>query len=117
MSTIKHLSEKLVNLLLDKKFVIAYQELFTDDAESIDPLDTSGEPLKGLNNLIAKEEKFLSIAQIRDVTVTETLVFGSYFTFGFRMLFCIENIEKELNELCVYRVESGKIISQQFFIS
>ncbi|SJN49906.1 hypothetical protein FM107_19430 [Sphingobacterium sp. JB170] len=71
----------------------------------------------GLDNLIAKEEKFLDMTQIREIMISEVLVFGSYFTFGLRMSYCIENVENELNELCLYRVESGKIISQQFFIS
>ena len=47
-------------MVSEQKFVDAYQQLFSEDAESIDPLNTSGQPLKGLATLLAREKDFLS---------------------------------------------------------
>jgi hypothetical protein len=117
MYTIYEIANRLTELLNGQRFIEAYQQLFAEDAESIDPLNTGQSPLKGLANLLEREKDFLSRTEIHKISVSEPIVASSYFTIGLYMDFNIAGQGKmEVEELCVYKVNDGKIISQQFFI-
>ncbi len=116
MNTITEIANRLASLCTELKFVEAYTELFSDHAESIDPI-YKNEPLKGLEHLIERERQFLSTAEIHDIKVSEPLFAGNYFSIIISMDFTVKGQErKKIEELCVYKAENGKIISQQFFI-
>jgi hypothetical protein len=118
MFTIHEIANGLKEMLSEQKFVEAYQLLFSEDAESIDPLNTSGQPLKGLTTLLNREKDFLSrITSIDKISLSEPVIAGNYFTMSLYMSFEVQGQgHMEVNELCVYKVKDGKIISQQFFI-
>ena len=51
------------------------------------------------------------------INVSEPLYAGNYFSVVISMDFTVKGQErKKMEELCVYKVEYGKIVSQQFFI-
>lgn len=118
MFTIHEIANGLKEMLSEQKFVEAYQLLFAEGAESIDPLNTSGQPLKGLATLIAREKDSLSsITTIHKISLSEPIIAGSYFTMSLKMSFEIRDQgHMEIDEICLYKVKDGKIISQQFFI-
>jgi hypothetical protein len=118
MYTIHEIANQLKELVGEQKFVDAYEQLFSEDAESIDPLNTSGQPLKGLATLLAREKDFLSrITAIQKITLSEPIIAGSYFTLSLKMSFDVEGQgQTDIEEICLYKVKNGKIISQQFFI-
>jgi hypothetical protein len=118
MYTIHEIANGLKEMVGEQKFIEAYQLLFSEDAESIDPLNTSGLPLKGLATLLAREKDFLSrMVAINKITLSDPIIAGSYFTLSLKMSFEVEGQgHMEVDELCVYKVKDGKIISQQFFI-
>jgi len=117
MKDIKQIADRLVGLCREQKFVEAYQELYSEDAESIDPLYANQPPSKGLINLIEREKQFLIKAQINNITVSEPMISGSHFAITIDMDFVHEDRgQVNARELCVYRVKDGKIVSQQFFI-
>ena len=116
MITITEIANRLSSLCCEQKFIQAYTELFSDHAESIDPV-YNNEPLKGLINLLERERKFISGAEVHEIKVSEPLYAGNYFCVVISMDFTVKGSDrKKLEELCVYKVEHGKIISQQFFI-
>lgn len=116
MNTIPEIASRLASLCNDLKFVEAYTELFADDAVSIDP-NNKNEPVTGLHNLIEYEKQFLAKVEIHDIKVSEAIYAGSYFSLVFSMNFTIKGVgDKMVEEICVYKVEKGKIVSQQFFI-
>lgn len=116
MNTIYEISSRLASLCQERKFVEAYTELFAEDAISIDPNYQSGQ-LTGLHNLIERERQFLSSVEIHDIKVSDANFAGSYFSVIMSIRFTIKGQEsKDFEELCVYKVEKGKIVSQQFFI-
>ncbi|MCR8557150.1 nuclear transport factor 2 family protein [Mucilaginibacter sp. BJC16-A38] len=116
MTTIPEIATRLASLCNELKFVEAYTELYADDAVSIDP-NYKNEPFTGLHNLIEREKQFLANVEIHDVKVSEGIFAGNYFSVIFSMHFTPKGQEsKMIEELCVYKVEKGKIVSQQFFI-
>ncbi|WP_426668286.1 SnoaL-like domain-containing protein [Mucilaginibacter sp. McL0603] len=118
MFTIHEIANRLKEMLSEQKFVEAYQLLFSEDAESIDPLNTSGQPLKGLTTLLEREKDFLSrVTTIHKISLSEPIIAGSYFTLSLKMSFDVKGQgHMDVDELCVYKVKEGKILSQQFFI-
>jgi hypothetical protein len=117
MHTIHEIANRLTELLREQKFVQAYQELFADEAESIDPIYASEPPLKGLTNLVEREKKFLSHATVHKINISNPLVSTSYFTIILSMDFTsTERGNQVITEICVYKVADGKIVSQHFFI-
>lgn len=116
MNTIHEISSRLVSLCEERKFIEAYNELFAEDAVSIDPI-YNNEPLTGLHNLVERERQFLSKAQIHDIKVSDANFAGNYFSVIISMHFTPNGQEsKSIEELGVYKVDKGKIVSQQFFI-
>ena len=116
MITINEIANRLSSLCTQQKFVDAYAELYSDHAVSIDPI-YKNVPLEGLASLIERERQFLSANEINDVKVSEPLFSGSYFTVTMTLDFTPMGQQRRgVEELCVYKVENGKIASQQFFI-
>jgi len=116
MNSIHEIANRLIGLCTKLEFVEAYEELYAEDAVSIDP-NYKNEPFKGLANLIERERKFLSAVEIHDIKLSEPVYAGSYFSVILSMDFTVNSQDRKmLEELCVYKVENGKIVSQQFFI-
>jgi hypothetical protein len=116
MNTIPEIATRLASLCNELKFIEAYTELFADNAVSIDP-NLKNVPLTGLHNLIEREEQFLANVEIHDIKVSEAIFAGSYFSVILSMNFTVKGQgNKMIEEICVYQVENGKIVSQQFFI-
>jgi hypothetical protein len=116
MNTVPEIANRLASLCNELKFVEAYTELFADDAVSIDP-NNKNEPITGLHNLIEYENQFLARVEIHSINVSEAIFAGSYFSLVFSMNFTVKGVgDKQVEEICVYKVENGKIVSQQFFI-
>jgi len=116
MITIQEIASRLASLCSAHQFVEAYTELFAEDATSIDPI-YNNEPLTGLHNLIERERRFLSVTDIHDVKVSDAIFSGSYFSVVISLHFTPKGQEgKMVEEIAVYKVEKGKIVSQQFFV-
>jgi hypothetical protein len=116
MNTIVEIARRLSSLCTELKFVDAYTELFSEHAESIDPI-YKNEPLIGLANLVEREKKFMASSEIHDLKMSDPIFAGSYFSVIISMDFTANGQERrKMEELCVYKVENGKIVSQQFFI-
>ncbi|WP_183561765.1 nuclear transport factor 2 family protein [Mucilaginibacter sp. SP1R1] len=116
MNTIPEIANRLASLCNELKFVEAYTELYADDAVSIDP-NNKNEPINGLHSLIEREKQFLANVEIHAIKVSDAIFAGNYFSLVFSMHFAIKGQESKMfEEICVYKVENGKIVSQQFFI-
>ncbi|HEY4197820.1 MAG TPA: nuclear transport factor 2 family protein [Mucilaginibacter sp.] len=116
MFTIHEIADRLTELVGEKKFIEAYEQLYAPDAENIDPQNREYCAVKGLNNLLEREKNLLAWTDIHDVSVSKPIVEGNSFTISRSMNYTIMGrCQAEVNELCVYQVKDGKIISQQYF--
>jgi len=116
MITIPEIANRLASLCNELKFVEAYTELYADNAVSIDP-NYKNEPFTGLHNLVEREKQFLANVEIHDIKLSDAIFAGNYFSIVLSMHFTIKGQgTKMIEEICVYKVENGKIVSQQFFI-
>ncbi|GAA4085532.1 SnoaL-like domain-containing protein [Mucilaginibacter panaciglaebae] len=117
MKTITTIAERLVTLLKEQQFVTAYEELYSENATSIDPMHPQAPPNEGLAVLIEREKAFLRRVIMHSVEVSAPIYGDTHFAISLLLDLTIEGLDKKVKELCVYGVRDGKIVSQQFFMN
>lgn len=106
----------LAELCRNNEFVRAQQELYDTDILRI---ETDSVQTRGKENTLLQEQRFLdSLSNLR-TQVSEPLVAGAYFSVVMELDIVLkkDNTALHLEEICVYKVEGGKIIFEQFFRS
>lgn len=116
--TTKEIAERLVALCRGGNFETAQQELYAADAVNIEPYGTAtfAKETKGLDAILEKGRRFASmIEQVHSLSVSEPLVAGNSFVCAMQLDLTIKGHGRmSLNELCIYEVKDGKIVSEQF---
>lgn len=119
MSTTE-IAQKLAEYCREGKWEEAQKELFAEDAVSIEPHPGPlfEKETKGLNAIIEKGRKFDDLVQeLHKVDVTEPIITNNSIAFKMIMDVTMKERPRETwEEICVYVVKDGKIISEQFFL-
>jgi hypothetical protein len=117
--TTQELASRLANYCREGQFETAQKELFSDDMVSIEPFPTPGFEMetKGREANVAKGQQFTSmVEEVHSIAISEPLITENIIAFTMDMdLTMKERGRTKMNELCVYTVKDGKIISEQFF--
>ena len=118
--TTKEIAKRLKKLCDKGDFEGAHRELYAKDAVSIEPEAGGGfeKETHGLDAIIEKGKKWDSmVSETHGMETSEPMVAGNTFAFTLRMDVTMkERGRMDMNELCVYHVKDGKIISEQFFM-
>ena len=116
--TTQEIAEQLVSLCRQGNFETAQKELYATDAINIEPYGTAAfaKETKGLSAIIEKGRKFAAmIEQVHSISVSDPLVAGSSFACAMQLDLTIKGHGRmSSDELCIYQVRDGKIISEQF---
>ena len=94
------------------------EELYADDAESIEPPHAQGlQSAKGREALKQKAEQFGStVEEMHGGYSSEPLIAGNYFTVAMGMDATMKGMGRvKMDEIAVYEVKDGKIVKEQFF--
>ena len=94
------------------------EELYADDAESIEPPHARGlQSAKGREALKQKAEQFGStVEEMHGGYSSEPLVAGNYFAVAMGMDATMKGMGRvKMDEIAVYEVKDGKIVKEQFF--
>lgn len=117
---IKQIAERLAAHCKKAQWEAAQQELYADDAVSIEPYATPQfeKETKGLKAIIEKGKKFDNMVEtMHSLDVSEPLVADNAFSFTMHMDADFKGGGRmAFTELCVYTVKDGKVISEQFFM-
>ena len=116
----QEVATRLVELCRAGKYEQAQNELYADDAISIEPDGLPSGALgnaQGLAAIRAKGQRFNSqVEQVHDNRVGEPNIAGSWFSVPMGMDATLKDRGRiDMNELAVYHVRDGKIIQEQFF--
>lgn len=118
--TIAQIATRLADYCRKEQFTEALEELYADNAVSIEQFEFPGfdKETKGLKAMLEKDRKFSALVESRHgTTVSEPLIAGNSFCFVLTMDMKMKGRSREkLIELCVYTVAEGKIVSEQFFM-
>ncbi len=116
MST-KEVADKLVAMCREGKFADVYKEMFADDAVAIEP-DVSPAPrTEGKKALLQKAAQFNDmVEEMHAFSVSDPIVADSYFACTMLLDATMKGQGRQkMEEVCVYGVKDGKVVSEQFF--
>jgi hypothetical protein len=119
--TIEEVANKLVSLCSMGKFDEAAESLYSQDIVSVEAFAPPGgsRESKGMAAVKAKGDWWVANHDVHSVKVEGPLVAGSHFAVTYKMdvTFKPENKRLTIEEIALYKVDSGKIVYEEFFYS
>lgn len=118
--TTQEIADRYYSLAQEGKYDIIVQELYSPDIESIEPENSPGlgpKVIKGMEAYKKKGEAWnSSLEEFHGGYCNAPAVAGDYFTLtmGYDATFKGMGRMKE-EEVCVFQVKDGKIVSERFF--
>ena len=116
--TTTEVANRLTELCRQGKIHETLTELYADNAISIEPNDSMGpRQQNGLPAIIEKGKMFDSmLEEFHGSTISDPIVAGNYFSISWVLDATMKGRGRmKMEEICVYRVEEGKIVHEQFF--
>jgi len=116
--TTQEVAARFNELAQQEKWFEIQEELFSDDVKSIDP---PGSPYfgyaEGKTSVRKKGEDWVKrIRAAHDRQTTEPVVAGNHFAVGRCVDITVEGFGRiEIDEIMLYEVRDGEIVSEQFF--
>lgn len=116
MST-QEIANRLVELCRQGDYETCYKELYSPDVWSIEPQGAMMEKIQGLEALAEKGKKWNEMMEeFHGSSVGEPIVSGNHFALTMMMDATFKETGREkMEEICVYEVQDGKIVKEQFF--
>ncbi|MEO7311728.1 MAG: SnoaL-like domain-containing protein [Chitinophagaceae bacterium] len=117
--TTTEIANRLAEMSRTGQFEAAQKELYATDAISIEPVASEmfEKETKGLEKINEKIRKFHdSVETMHSIEVSEPLVAGNSFTLKMALDVTMHGKRMDMQELCLYKVKDGKVISEEFFI-
>jgi len=119
--TTQEVANRYIELEKQGKWMEIQEELYSEDVVSIEPEHAAAigmVPLtKGLEKVKAKGKAFNEmIEEMHGGYCSEPIVGGNFFSVSMGMDVTMKGQPRmKLDEICVFQVKEGKIISEQFF--
>ena len=116
--TTKEVADRLSQLFKEYKWKEALDELFSQDAVSIEPAHSPGlQTVEGLDNIKKKGDQFNEmVEEMHGGWVGEPVVGGNYIAVAMGMDVTMKGAGRmKMEEICLYEVKDGKIVKEQFF--
>lgn len=114
------IARRLVDYCRKADWSKAHDELYANDAVSIEPYATPAfeKETRGLDAIKAKGKTFDDMVEkIHKITVSEPLIAGNSIAFVLSLdLTMKDKTRMDSPEICVYQVKDGKIVSEEFFM-
>ena len=118
MRTTREVAARFNELASQEKWFEIQDELFADNARSIDPPNSPYFGYaEGKENIRRKGEDFLKkIKDFHEASTTEPVVGGNYFAVGREVDITLEiHGRVQMKQIMLYEVKSGEIVLEQFF--
>ena len=116
--TTQEVANRLVSLCREGKHEQVVKELYAPNIVSIEPEGTPNRIVEGLEAIIAKGEQFDSrIEKVNSSFISDPVVADNFFSCSMRMNVNMKGVPVpvDMNEVCLYTVNDGKIVQEQFF--
>jgi len=116
--TTQEVADRLYELFEEGKWQEAQEELFSEDAKSIEPPNSPGlVSVEGLDNIKKKGEMFNAMVEEMHGGYTgKPIVAGNYIAFAMGMDATMKGAGRmKMDEIALYEVKDGKIVKEQFF--
>src|ERR1700733_15414250 len=116
--TTQEIGYRFHELCSENKYMEAQQELYSDDAVSIEPVHAQGmQSVTGRQQIIDKGKRFQEmIEEIPGGSVSDPIVAGNFISMAVVFDVTLKGMDRQnMQEIAVYEVKDGKIVKEQFF--
>lgn len=116
--TTKEVANKLVEYCKAGKNLDAINELYAENIVSLEPEGSNhNQRTEGKEAVINKtQEWFKNVKEMHSSEISQPIVSGNHFSVTMDMDLTMEGVGRtQMNEVCVYQVQNGKISKEQFF--
>ena len=116
--TTQVIANRLHELCNQGKYQEAQEELYSDDAMSVEPPHSQGfQSVKGRDEIVKKGEQFRDmIEEVHGASASEPIVAGDQIAMGITIDATLKGMGRQLmEEIAVYEVKDGKVVKEQFF--
>ena len=115
--TTQQIANRLVELCRKGQIPQASAELYADSIASIEPEQSPFKTAKGKSDVAKKGELFAaSIIERHGGSFSDPIVSGRFFSTAMTLDATFKGQGRmKLEEICLYEVKDGKIVSEQFF--
>lgn len=116
--TTQDVANRLHELFKENKWEEAQKELFSEDAESIEPAHSPGlQSAKGKDAIRKKGEEFNNmVEEMHGGYVSEPIVAGNHIAVAMGIDATYKGMGRQkMDEIALYEVKDGKIVKEQFF--
>ncbi|HET6993266.1 MAG TPA: nuclear transport factor 2 family protein [Bacteroidia bacterium] len=115
--TTQQVANRLIELNRLGQMAKAQEELFADDVTSTEPAHGPIKSAKGKKAVQVKGAEFAAMIETRHGgSFSDPIVVGRFFSYSMTLDATFKGAGRmNLEEICVYEVKDGKIISEQFF--
>ncbi len=115
--TTREVADKLVDMCRQAKNLEAVEELYADNVVSKEMPGYPVEITSGIKAVHKKSEDWLAnVQEFHSGDIADPVIAGNHFTT--RMSFDVtfkDRGRQQMDEVCVYEVNNGKIVNEQFF--
>lgn len=116
--TTQEVANRLVQLCREGKYELVYEEFYTSDTLSIEPEGSPFGTAKGLDEMREKGKKWEEMVDsILSSKISDPVVAENFFSCAMKTKVTMKGMTDPVNmdEICVYNVKDGKMVSEQFF--
>ncbi|MBC7828054.1 MAG: nuclear transport factor 2 family protein [Chitinophagaceae bacterium] len=118
--TTQEVADRFYTLSTEGKFDTIQNELYADNAVSIEPPHAAAQGLQnasGLDAIKKKGEEFnSSVEEMHGGYTSEPVIGGNFFSVAMGMDVTMKGAGRiKMDEIAVYEVQDGKIVKEQFF--
>ena len=116
--TTQEIADRLVQLCKEGKYEEAQEELFSDDAESVEPPGAQGlQSVKGIDAIKKKGQDFQNMVEaIHGGSISDPIVAGRFISLAMVLDATFKGMGRQkMDEIAVYETRDGKIVKEQFF--
>jgi hypothetical protein len=116
--TTQEVADRLSQLIKENKWKEAQEELFSQDAVSVEPPHAQGlQTVQGLDAIKKKGEEFNQmVEEMHGGWAGEPIVAGNYIAVAMGMDVTMKGMGRsKMDEIALYEVKDGKIVKEQFF--
>jgi ketosteroid isomerase-like protein len=116
--TTQEVANRMSELFKENRWDLVQEELFADNAVSIEPPHSPGlKTVEGKAAIKKKGEDFNStVEEVHGGHVSDLLVGGNYISCAMGMDVTLKGMGRmKMDEIALYEVKDGKIVREQFF--
>ena len=114
----KEIADELVKMCREGKVEEVKEKFFTEETVSLEPREgTLPKETKGLMAIQKKAELFISMVDdFYSSKISEPIIAGDYFSVLLETDIKMKGEARKMDkEICIYKTQGGKIMSEQFF--